>query len=61
MYEPRHPITADAAMAVEHLPPAQPIDEDPDAYFVPQGATAPASLARALSPLEQMYAYYDEA
>lgn len=61
MYEPRHPITADAAVAVEQLPLAQPIVEDPDAYFAPQSATAPASLPRKLSPLEQMYAYYDEA
>jgi hypothetical protein len=61
MYEPRPKMTADSAVAVEHLTHAQPNAEDCEAYFIAQDLSLSAGLPRALSPLEQMYAYYDEA
>lgn len=56
MYEPRHPMTAAAS-----APQALRVLNQMDAYFTPEKTAAVVKTARELSPLDQMYAYYDEA
>ena len=56
MYEPRHPMTA-AAFA----PQAQIVLDQMEAYFTPEKVKPAAKPVRELSPIDQMYAYFDEA
>ena len=49
MFEPRHPLTSEAIRVIEEA----------DAYFAPEKSKAPAKPVPDLSPLEQMFAYYD--
>ena len=53
MYEPRHPLIPAAA------PEALRVLEQAEAYFTAEKAPVVARPAPELSPLEQMFAYYD--
>lgn len=53
MYEPRHPLKP--ALSAEALRAAA----EAEAYFTADKAPVPAKPAANLSPLEQMFAYYD--
>ncbi len=55
MYEPRHPLTPAAAPATEALR----VIEQAEAYFTAEKPTRAVKAAPELSPLEQMFAYYD--
>lgn len=51
MFEPRTPIVPAPELRIEET----------DAYFVPAVVAAPVAPAEELSPLDQMYAYFDAA
>ena len=57
MYEVRHPLTADHT--ADHTADVLRTAVEVEAYFTADKTAAPAKPARDLSPLDQMFAYYD--